>query len=98
MQRAAELHTEAVETGVGDPHEALDFDQIKCAAGVLVRRKEGANQPEGRKGPEDTTATYVRRRLGREQDAIPTRFLLHPAADRERIGAVAAGVAAGAER
>ena len=98
MQRGAELHAEAFETRVGDPHESLDFDQIECAARIFARRKEGANQPEGRKGPDDPAATYVRRGLGREQDAILTGFLLHPAADREGAGTDGTGVAPGAER
>src|SRR5208282_2736060 len=98
VERAAELHAKAVEAWVRDRHEAFYLDQVEGAAGMLVRRKEGADQPERREDTKDPTATDVRRRFGRQQRAIPAGFLLRAAPDRERIGAIAAGVAASTER
>jgi len=65
---------------------------------MLAGGKEGAVQPQRREYAEDPAAADVRRRFHRQECAIRTGLLLHPAPDRERIDAVAAGVAASAER
>src|ERR1700730_16608619 len=98
VERATELRTEAVEPLVRDRHEAVDFDQVDGTPGMLAGGKEGAVQPQRRENAEDSAAADVRRQFHREKRAIRTGRLLRPAPDRERIGAVAAGVAASAER
>src|SRR6266851_8927546 len=97
VERVTELPTEAVEARVRDPHKAFDFDQVDGSTDMLTGGKEGAAQPEGREHPEDPAPTDVRRGFGHQQSTIRAGLLLRPAADRERIGAIAARVAAGAE-
>src|SRR5207244_2941751 len=66
--------------------------------GMLAGGKEGAVQSQARENVEGPAAADARRRFRRQESAIRTGLLLHPAADRKRIGAVAAGIAASAER
>src|ERR1700730_13294331 len=83
---------------VGDRYEAVDFDQVDGTPGMLERGKEGAVQPQRRENTENPAAADARRRFRGQESAVRTGLLLHPAPDRERIGTVAAGVAASAER
>src|SRR6516165_7710113 len=94
LQFAPELGAKTVEPRVGNRHKAVDFDQIERAAQMLAGSKEGAAQPDGREDPEDPPAADLGCGFGGEQGAVPAGLLRCGAADRERVGAVVAGVAA----
>src|SRR5439155_11114661 len=96
VESTAELSTKAVKARVRDPHEAFDFDQVDGAARMLAGGKESAVQPEGGESPKDPAAADVRRGFGHQQRAIRAGLLLRTTGDGQRIGAIAACVAAGA--
>ena len=84
--------------GVGKLHKAIELEQIEGAVGIFPGREKGAGEAEGGQQPEKPCSADASQRFDGEKRAVGAGLLLHAAADHQRVTAVAASVAAVAER
>src|SRR5271170_2973356 len=97
MERGPEPRTKADEPRIGSRHEALYLDQIDGACGMFPRRKESAPEVCRGQQSEKPCPADVGRRFGGKESAVGAGLLRFAGPERQCVGAVAAGVAAGAK-
>src|SRR5579862_9095605 len=98
IQRPPKLLAKLLKTRIGRRYEPVDLDQRIGRLVMVAGRHKRTAEAKPRQYREHPAAADVRRVFGGEQGAIVAGFPLCTAPNRERIAAVATGVAATAER